>query len=51
MFFFALHDFNFFYKPNIHNNISNISSFENGLEKPGVSKNLFQLVSVLRVKL
>ena len=31
MFFFALHNFNFFYKPNIHNNISNISSFENGL--------------------
>ena len=35
LFFFTLHAFNFFYpeinKPNIHNNIIDISSFQNGL--------------------
>ena len=36
LFFFTLHIFNFFYpeinKPNMHNNIIDISSFQNGLD-------------------
>ena len=38
LFFFTLHIFNLFYpeinKPNIHNNIIDISSFQNGLNDP-----------------